>query len=461
MELLPQDIHLIETENGTTLFFHAETLQIYPLQEGNELLQFLRALQLNGADGARELYNAEDFAAMYNYICEKIAATPLSPRKVSDTTQPTFNQIVLPIAGHCNLNCPYCFAQTDGGFHFRDYTEKDIVNVIDFLIAKNPDSNVPITIVFFGGEPLLRLDIIKFTTQYIKEHYSDRLFRYSMTTNGTIVNEEVIRMIRENHIAVMLSIDGPDNEFNLRTFRNQGKSIGKVINNIQMLKEQGIKMELRATLVNTNPYIEDTFRFFEEMKVPFDIVFAYQSENKTHQYADYGADTLSRIREQLDRVLCYYKTKIQNRENIYNKMFKTLSDILRYRKRRNVICGTGWNFFTITADGTIFPCAHLMNNPRYGIGNIHTNSFDKARWQELLPVAIEDIDECRDCWAKNLCMGGCVSEKISIGRKNNQALEEKECQLQQLIWEFNIKLYYLFMSIAPEYFIKDTVKEQK
>lgn len=447
---MPQDIHFVDIDDNTTLFFHVPTLQIYPLQKSNEILDFLRQVQHYGFDSAREICNIEDFEEKYQYVCKTIDNAPASSYHTYDISQVNFSHVVLPIAGHCNLNCPYCFAQTDGGFHFNDYTEKDITDIVDFLVNKNPDIEQPITLIFFGGEPLLRLDIIKFTIRYISERYPNRKFGYSITTNGTILNEDIIQVIHDSNMSVLLSVDGPDNEFNLRKFRNGTKSIDVVLKNIQTLKDNHISIELRATLVNTNPYVLETFRFFEDLQLPFHIVFAYQSENTSHHYADYCDETIENIRQQLREVVEYYRSKVLNGEKVYNKLLGNLHQTLHYRNISNVCCGAGWSFFTILSNGTILPCTHFVNDTHYSIGNIHEQVLDEQKREQFSATDIAHIEGCQNCWAKNLCLGGCVAEKLCQGYSNKMPLDTAACQLKKVLWDFYIELYYHFRNNTPK-----------
>lgn len=458
MKLYPQHIHLISLSSGDILFFHTSTLQIYPFDRDSPVLEFLLTLQRNNIAKTKQIYGEADFDQIYDFVCKTLSSAPKSLlNKKIDTDVEEYRSIVLPIAASCNLNCPYCFAQTDGGFKFPNYTKEDIEKVAVFLMENTPVEQ-PVNICFFGGEPLLKINIIKFTIQYFKDKYPNRSISYSITTNGTILNDEIIQLFKENNFAIMLSIDGPNNEFNLRHFRDGKSSVKKVLENIEWLRREKISLELRATLVNENPYILDSYRFFEELKVPFDIVFAYSSANKTHHYADYKTDNLKQIEQQLDDVLAFYIDKLQAREKIYNNMILRLSNYLRFRVKKRLSCGAGVSYFTITGDGNIFSCAHFMNNIRYKIGNIAIGIEDKSKY---IPVDITEIKDCKNCWIKFLCVGDCVAQKILEGKSNNTSQIEGKCSLEKITWSFYIKLYYYIMQIAPEYFIKTKEKNSE
>jgi radical SAM protein with 4Fe4S-binding SPASM domain len=447
--LKQEHIQLIPIDKENTLFFHTETLQIYPLQD-KELIGFLSYYKENGREKTMKAYSTEDFKAIDDFIHEKISEAPVSPVSRQDINRTEFIEVVLPIAACCNLNCPYCFAQTDGGFHFGNFTEKDIDRVAAFLVEKNTDEEHPFTIIFFGGEPLLKFDIMQYTVQHFKEKYPSRKVNYSITTNGTLLNEEIIRFFIENNVAVLLSLDGPENEFNVRDFRTGGNSTSTVLKNIELLKRHGINFEIRATLINTNPYVVETCDFFEKLKVRFMAVFAYESENKDNNFDQYDESVLESIKTQMEKLLLYYVEKMQTDQPIYNKWFETiLSEVFRFRLKRQNACGAGVSFFTITANGDIFSCSHFLNNPKYRIGNISEGIIDKSH---MVPIAVDEIGECAACWVKHLCRGGCLAQKISTGKSNVTALIPNACALEKLKWNLYIRLYYYVLSFCPQYF---------
>ena len=218
---------------------------------------------------------------------------------------------------------------------------------------------------------------MKHTVKYVNEKYKDEPIGYSITTNGTLVNDEIIQFFKDNKVAVLVSIDGPDNEFNVRHYKDGTKSINDVLKNIKKFQEAKVPIELRATLLNINPYICQTFQFFEEMKVPFSIIFAFSSENTSHHYADYDENTMSSIEKQMEDLYLYYAKKVRNHEMIYNKRCSEIMNILRYRVKRNLSCAAGRTTFTITSKGDIFSCAHFMNNKDRIIGKMIGKQIDK------------------------------------------------------------------------------------
>jgi uncharacterized protein len=424
------------------------------------LIDFLQFYHDQGYKNTEIKYGKDDFNKIYKFICEKITSAPTSQKFAIDTNISEFYDIVLPIASNCNLNCSYCFAQTDGGFHFGDFTTESINKIVPFIMEHTPDKEKTITIIFFGGEPLLKFDIMEYTIKFVREKYPEKNVAFSITTNGTILNNQIIKFLKENRVMVLLSLDGPEDEYNVRNFKNGENSTSIVLKNIEKFKQNGIPIEIRATLVCNHPRIVETFDFFEKIQVPFFIVFAYMSENKNHTHAIYDMQNLLSIEKQLYNLLVYYVRKLEAYQPIYNKWFTRIPDTtFRYRIRNLNPCGAGYNFFTIIADGSIFSCAHLMNDKQHSIGDIYNGIKDKSAY---IPLSVDTIKECEDCPIKYLCKGGCFSRKISVDKSNMTAYIPEICKLEQLIWDLFIRLYYHVLRISPNYFeIKDAEEKRE
>ena len=220
----------------------------------------------------------------------------------------------------------------------------------------------------------------------------------------------------------MLSIDGMDNEFNYRKYRNGKSSVPRVLKNIDKLKKANVPFEIRSTLTSDNPYIVETFMFLEELDVPFLLAFAYESENKSHtELTKYDNKAIRRIKEAFDRLESYYEERIVNNKPIFNKLILQFAEILRTRSIQNYECGAGHLYHTIMSDGSLYSCPHLMNQDSCSLGKLKDWPLKNVDDYDFIPVKSNEMNECQDCWALNLCHGGCASQKHSMGKKANQA----------------------------------------
>lgn len=421
-------------DKQNTLLYDGETMAIFPLDnfEDRKLLDELFSGELS-EDSKEELkYNTKGLKNNNWGNLEKNYVT-------------TFSSIVLPISSACNLNCPYCFAQTSkGGFNFKDFKREDIDKLLKAISLSKEKRT---TLIFFGGEPLIKFDIIEYTVKKVKKDYSSLNIGYSITTNGTLITERIAKFFKMNQFSVLLSLDGYDNEFNLRRFKNGRTSVNRVLRSIDILKKCDVYFEIRATLTSNNPYMYETFVFFEKLSAPFNIAFAYASENKSNPHlTSYQKEELNRIKKAFEQLFGYYCEIIREGASIHNITFHTIKGELENRLHKELICSAGGSYITVMSDGNIFSCAHLMNDSQYIIGNINDVKGIDLNSYNFTPKKVTEINECQNCWAKNLCNGGCPSQKVSLGKTAYEAFPKEECELNRIMYEFYIKLYYVYKS---------------
>lgn len=175
-------IKLIKIDSKINLFFHSETMQIYPIYD-KELLNILELFEKQGEIGVLKYYSKENINSVKRTISEKLISAPKSILYVSNKNQPPeYNTVVLPIAADCNLYCPYCFAQTDRRFHFGNYTNKDIVRTLEFVVKENKSHNLSdynkdiLLSIRKQFELLLEYYVKKFRNK--ENIYNKRLFDY-------------------------------------------------------------------------------------------------------------------------------------------------------------------------------------------------------------------------------------------------------------------------------------------
>lgn len=426
-----ETLKLIEIDEKVSLLYHGESMSIIPLNLTTDE-ELILALKNDKIDSQIETKLKDTLYCVENNNWAN---------RQSDLT-PGFSSIVLPLSANCNLKCPYCFAQaTNGSFGFNDFTKGDIDNVL-LEIEKTPPKQ-RINLIFFGGEPLIRFDLIEYTTNVVKEKYPNWDVGFSITTNGTLINNKIAKFFKDNNIAVLLSMDGFDNDFNFRRYKNGKSSVSRVLKAITMLKSNNVYFEIRATLTSQNPYMFETYVFFEKLKCPYTIAFAYSSENKSNRnLSTYSNESLQSISKAFERLFSYYKERIYTNQMIYNNLFHETYKSLEMRLHKEVVCAAGSKYITVLSNGDVYSCAHLMNNPEFRIGNIHNVRDIMLDQFDFTPKPISEIKGCMKCWAKYLCNGGCPSQKESLGIKANERFPIQDCELRKIMFEFYIKLYY-------------------
>jgi radical SAM protein with 4Fe4S-binding SPASM domain len=176
-------------------------------------------------------------------------------------------------------------------------------------------------------------------------------------------------------------------------------------------------------------------KFKQFLNIPFAAVFAYKSIKET-DLCNYG-DKKTFLKKQFNKLFEYYKTIINNGKIINCFSITNILGILKNRVKRFISCNGGRTLFSITANGNIFACEHLVYDKKYAIGDIKSGIKNISN---MTAPNVEIISNCQNCWVKYLCCGGCFSSKIETGR-NNMSMSEDDCFIHKLHYEFIIRLY--------------------
>lgn len=356
--------------------------------------------------------------------------------------------IILNISGSCNLRCAYCFARQNGNFNFSNMSVEQGLKIIDFAVNKNTLVKT-FDICFFGGEPMLMFKTMKELVETIEEQHKEIKFSYSITTNGTVVSEEIIDFFKKYNFSLLVSFDGLTNN---RPFSDGESSTNQVLSNIDKLIKADISVMLRPTITSDSTEICETFRFFENLKIPFAFAFAYNSVNKEHNLSNYSQKELQSIDNQLNELIKYYEDIICNDKICYcQTIIESLSDI-HFRILNPLACAAGFSSFTINADGSIYTCQHFANNINDACGDIE-NGIDETKKLKFRSPFLKDIKECQSCWVRYLCGGCCFAEKYAHNGNALKNIPEK-CELEKIKYEKFLLLLQKIKDRKPNFLNK-------
>lgn len=353
--------------------------------------------------------------------------------------------IVLELSNECNLNCIYCYGE--GGSYGR---KKELMSIetarksVD-LLFNNCGSLKEIHITFFGGEPLLNFSVLKETVAYCHEleTKSDRHFTFSMTTNGTICNDEIEQFCIKNKVHVMLSIDGQKCIQDKQRPSCDGKSsFDKIIPNIERFKRinRG-HLTARSTVCNPNyDFVETKTSLlslgFTEVQMTLvdtnkasSLYVGSKNENECNELLVKGYEQLA-----FDYVVA---VKREGKSN--NKLFDSIIRALYFKNIRIAACGAGLRGFAIGTDEKIYPCHRYMGMDDYAVGTLDTGiNYDSTLLYRHSSVF--EKEGCKDCWARFLCGGGC--SHISVTQENDvRKAPQLYCETYRKLYELVIFAY--------------------
>ena len=320
--------------------------------------------------------------------------------------------LCLNVAHDCNLACKYCFASEGEYNGERGLMSAEVgKKAIDFLIRES-GSHVNLEVDFFGGEPTLNFDVVKEIVRYgrslEKEH--NKKFRFTLTTNGVLLNDDIQEFANKEMSNMVLSIDGRK-EVNdrMRPTVNGKGSYDIIVPKFQhFVERRGNKgYYVRGTFTHNNTdFTNDIFHMadlgFTELSMePVvckpDDPYALTEEDLPVLYEQYellAKEMLKREKEGRPITFYHYMIDLTSGPCIYKRISG---------------CGSGCEYFAVTPWGDLYPCHQFVGDESYLMGDIWKGIVNKEKQDEFKLCNAYARPECRDCWAKLYCSGGCAA----------------------------------------------------
>ncbi len=316
---------------------------------------------------------------------------------------------VLQIANDCNLNCIYCYGEGGSYGRRRELMTVETAKKAINLMVKNSNNSKKLYVVFFGGEPLINFDVVKSTFEYCKELEKtiDKKFSFSMTTNGTILDDEIYNFIKDNNISVMISMDGgKDVQDKHRCYCDGRGSFDDIQKNIERFKEaRGGYLTARATVCSTDirfKKIKDDL-----LALGFTNAITSMVDTKEDSPLFIGGDYTKRVLEQYQILADDYIENIKKGQKSHNNLIASTLNNLYFKKLKIRACNAGNNGIAVGTDGNIYPCHRFMGMPEYIIGTLESG-INEELCNNYRKATIYSKEECKNCWARYLCSGGCA-----------------------------------------------------
>ena len=342
---------------------------------------------------------------------QPVQAVPFLP-KLSDKPFPQ-RSLVLNVANDCNLGCTYCFAsQGDYGAPRRFMSQETAKESVDFLLQNSGD-HPTVTLVFFGGEPLMNFRLISETVAYATRagELVGKRVDFSMTTNATYLTPEIIHFLRDHRVGVAVSIDGPKKFHDLRrTYKNGMGSYDMIEPRIMnLLREHKTRpVAARVTLTHGVTAVSEIFDHLTGMG--FDEVgFAPVTSSDDDNYA-LTPEEFWQVLEEFGKLTANYVDGVSSSERPrFSNLTNLLADL-----HQGVIkaypCGAGLGLLGVGSTGKLYLCHRFLESDEHQVGTLATG-VDRARQAEFMAAThLSAKPPCQICWVRNICSGGCHHE---------------------------------------------------
>ncbi len=339
--------------------------------------------------------------------------------------------LCLHVAHTCNLNCSYCFA-SQGKYHGdRAIMSLEVgKRALDFLI-ENSGTRRNLEVDFFGGEPLMNFQMIKDLVAYAREieKKHNKNFRFTLTTNGVLIDDDVIEFANKEMSNVVLSLDGRKEVHDRFRVDYSGKgSYDKIVPKFQKFVKarKGKNYYMRGTFTHYNP------DFLNDVKQMLDLGFTELSmEPVVCAPTDPSALTESDIEivlkqyEDLARLML--ERKRQGKPYTFYHYMLDLSDGPCIYKRISG-CGSGTEYMAVTPWGDLYPCHQFVGEEKFKLGDIYNGVNNTAVQEEFASCNVYSHKECKDCWARLYCSGGCAANAYHA-QGSIKGIYESGCKL--------------------------------
>ena len=339
-------------------------------------------------------------------------------------------KLVLNVSHNCNLACRYCFA--------AGYTQHPNMPIETAMRALEMiDPKMPVDVAFFGGEPMVAWDVVKAVAERVIEVARNRRVKWGlhMTTNGTLIDKERAEALTRMGFSLLVSLDGPEAIHNENRPAKSGNSFEQTIKGLETLKAAGSRTRIRATFTGDKPELVKRLEFFNRLYLGgliqgVSIEPAVLSEGCSGSSENEGFD-LSNIAREWHAAAEWWVSQVKSGTKALPYFyFQQIGRRILYGRHMGTECGAGRGYLTIGPDGTIYACHREAGTE---IGHLDTG-FDQVKrmpwWENCLDTHLE----CRDCWARNICGGGCPQSRVTLGGSISAATP-KLCAIRRMIFQ--------------------------
>lgn len=390
-----QVLEALEQHRGNVEAASEELEDVLPFDEFCEIIGELRLLQ-----DQKLLFTSDQQVAAW----------------VQEVREPVIKSLCLNVTHGCNMRCGYCFA-SDTSFGARNELMSYQVGqqAIDFLLHQS-GSRRHLEVDYFGGEPLLNFETIQALTCYGTQRAQERgkTVKFTVTTNGVLIDEPFIRFVNENQMQVVLSLDGRQQVHDgIRRLADGSSSYETILPKM---------LRLAGSRNHENYYVRGTFTnrqmdFSRDVLHLFDLGFKHVSLEpvvatpETYGFSEEDLPVLEKEYEKLSLALWE-----RSKQGQFIDFFHFNVDLQGGTciPKRIKGCGAGFEYLAVAPDGSLFPCHQFDGKANYVMGNVFDGLLEGSISKDFAAAHIYAKEACRECWARFFCSGGCHANAVEF-----------------------------------------------
>jgi len=445
--------------NVETMLFYEVTPLVYDLVSliadptNTDPLQFLKTTYTE-----EDIKNAAVYLMQEGFLKEGTGAT--TPRKKPVLKKRRgIRHLELMVTHACSMRCRYCYGslgqeewQTAPYLYGADagsMSFKTAKEGVDFLFETSGRQK-NLSVIFFGGEPLLAFDLIEKIVPYVRQREAEtgKKVDFSLSTNGLRLSEQVVDFLRKNKVGCQVSIDGPKeiHDKNRRLADGKG-SFDYILPGIKrLISIRPGKVPARATVSHTLVNLPAVVKYLLSLGFGSVHIEPVIGGNDNLSVSQEDIETIKRQNETIALFLV---------ESVKNNRFFNYTNLVRFIRHTRVVkerlahyCGAGRTYFALSRDGVFYPCHRFVGLDEYRMGDVQAG-IDQRFQQKILDLTVDNRPVCRECWARYLCGGGCWKHAVDV----NGGLEIPD---NNLSCEITRHLIECAMAINSELKVSDT-----
>jgi len=450
------------SEAGQRFVFNGKSLAM--VQVDDDISDFLNKVKIHGIDQARVIFGEsrgkECLETVLRQIKEmmRLDSTLQMPHHPSIGTNSSvdIHEVYLSLTTECNLSCRYCYAERIETSAPRFMTKETAQQSVEFLISRSSASH-PLTIVLWGGEPLLNMNVLEFVLRFTSGQMQrlKRSVLFATTTNGTLLTPEASSLLARYRVAVNVSLDGDEQchdayrvfRSGMGSFSSISRHLPSYLANTQSYFPEFVPRARMTVTHRTSQHLFENYRAIWDLGIPIvwckEVDWVAGDPEYVLNEEDFSAldDQFSSLRK---FILEEFDSPRARR--YYPQIWWDLHGIHQRRAKRYT-CGSGFRSVSINTDGSLSSCYHLFDRLEFRCGHV-SDDFIPITCYQPEDRLVDNMPACNHCDIKYLCSGGCVAKAIAHSGCPTIP-STAECRMSRVYQDHCLRLYASLM-VSPQ-----------